>query len=222
MDHYKTKTQLAYERLRDAILAGEYQPGSGIVADQVAAELGVSKVPIREAITRLVGQGWLELRPHVGAVVPELSPEGVLDIALLRGAVESAALWHAAPLHDVVSLAELDTLLDEMDKLLSEDSPRYPILNAQFHVALIEPCPHRQMREMGQTLIQQAQRFRPIRFLPMYAPDAQSEHRAIVEAIKARQFARASQSTRRHIEDAGVLLHKYAIESLAHNAVIRA
>lgn len=57
LDSYRTKTQLAYEQLRDAILAGKYLPGSRIIADQLAAELGVSKVPIREAITRLVGSG---------------------------------------------------------------------------------------------------------------------------------------------------------------------
>ena len=64
---YRTETELVYHELRRAILIGDYGPGQRIVADRVAAEIGLSRVPVREAIVRLVGEVGLESSRHVGS-----------------------------------------------------------------------------------------------------------------------------------------------------------
>ena len=64
---YRTETELVYHELRRPILTGDYGPGQRIVADRVAAQIGLSRVPVREAIVRLVGEVGLESSRHVGS-----------------------------------------------------------------------------------------------------------------------------------------------------------
>ena len=83
--------------LRNAILQGRFQAGQPLRQDQIAAELGVSKVPVREALVQLKGEGLVTFLPNRGAVVTELSATEVDEIYSMRIALETKALERAIP-----------------------------------------------------------------------------------------------------------------------------
>ncbi len=209
---YRTKTDLVYDVLRKEILAGRYGPGTRIVVDQVASQLGVSKLPVRGAVDRLIGEGWLQARAHIGAVVPDLSPEEILETSIIRAAVEGVAVRISAIHIGSDALTELRELLDRMDAAAAADELGYPELNYQFHAATFRACPYSSLRSMAMGLLGKTCRLRTVRFLPSYLPRSQQEHRALVDAIGARDGDRAEQVVRQHVDYSGHLLWQYAVE----------
>jgi DNA-binding GntR family transcriptional regulator len=189
---------LIYEHLRGEILAGRPAPGSRLVVDQIAERLGVSKVPVREAITRLTGEGWLETRPHAGPVLPLITPDEIRETALIRSALESSAVRAAAPRHDETSLAALADLVHRMDDAV-EDFPRR---NLELHTAVIAPAPYPRLKNMTVSLMERALHYQTVHRLPGYLDQAQAEHREIVEALVAHDTERAGDVISRHIRTA--------------------
>jgi DNA-binding GntR family transcriptional regulator len=192
---YRTKAELIYEHLRSEILAGRPAPGSRLVVDQIAEHLGVSKVPVREAITRLTGEGWLEVRPHAGPVLPVITPAEIRETALIRGALESTAIRAAAEHHDASTHAALVGLIDRMDRAVEE----FPRLNLELHSAVIAPAPYPRMKSMAVSLMERALRYQIVHRVPGYLDQAQIEHRQIVEALTAGDTERAGELTKQHI-----------------------
>lgn len=209
---YRTKGDLVYEALREAILAGRFQPGSRINIDQLAIELGTSKVPIREAIGRLVGEGWLQMSPHVGAIVPQLSADDIIETSIIRSVTEGAAVRFSAPRLSESSLKSLRKLVARMDQAVKTDDPEFPQLNLDFHAITFSACPFPTLKTMASSLLEKASRLRTVRFLPQYLPEAQAQHRKILQALEEHDGKAAERITRHHVEHAGKLLARFATE----------
>ena len=90
------RSESLLEDLREAILTGRYGPGAHLVQDDLAAAFGVSRIPLREALRRLEGEGLVVISPNRGAVVRSLAPKDVVDLYDLRIALESLAVRRAA------------------------------------------------------------------------------------------------------------------------------
>ena len=165
------------------------------MVDQIAERLGVSKVPVREAITRLTGEGWLESRPHAGPVLPLITPDEIRETALIRSALETGAVPAALRHHDATSLAALSDLLHQMDDAV-EDFPRR---NLELHTAVIAPAPHPRLKSMTVSLMERALHHQTVHRLPGYLDQAQAEHREIVDALTQRDPERASDLIKGHI-----------------------
>ncbi len=93
----KTVAMLALERLRERILHGDYPEGAPLRQDALAAELGVSRIPVREALRQLEAEGLVTFSPHVGAVVSSLSLAEIKELFDLRALLESELLRRAIP-----------------------------------------------------------------------------------------------------------------------------
>jgi DNA-binding GntR family transcriptional regulator len=98
--------------LLDELLRGEHQPGSPLRQDELATRLGVSKIPVREALQRLGAGGLLVFESNRGARVPVLSVDDAIENATLRRAIEIELLRHAVPRLSVVDLASAEYELD--------------------------------------------------------------------------------------------------------------
>ena len=85
---YRSKNELVYQRLRTAIIHGEYRPGTRLVIDQLAAELGVSQIPIREAIRQLESDGFVTFEPYAGAKVTDITAGFIFEVFALLESVE--------------------------------------------------------------------------------------------------------------------------------------
>ncbi len=208
---FRSKADLVTDHLREQLEAGRPGPGQRLIVSRVASRLGVSKVPVREAVTRLVGEGLLELRPNVGPVVPAFTIDEVYETALMRVAIESLALESALPRHDRSSTDALATLLDRMDGTDVD----FPELNVVFHAGVIAPTPYREMRLTAERLLSRARRYAIVHSVPGYRAEAQSEHRAILEAVLAKDLHKLDDLNKAHIMSAATQLieHMSAADS---------
>jgi DNA-binding GntR family transcriptional regulator len=208
---YKTKGEFVYEQLREAVATGDLAPGQRIVLDQVAEALGVSKVPVREAITRLVGEGWVELHPHVGPVVPQLSPDEVVETAVIRASLEATAIALATSEMSADVLTYMRRLLRQMDHAVQHPSDDYAAFNRQFHSLAISTCPVQRLTRMVSAQIEQTARYQTVRRVPAYLEESQSEHRAILRALAGRDGDLAAKLTSEHILTAAYKLRERVI-----------
>ena len=195
---YRSKTDLVTDYLRGEIQAGRPGAGQRLVVSQVAHRLGVSKVPVREAVTRLIGEGLLTLRPNVGPVVPEFTAHEVIETALLRVAVDRLALETALTRHTAASLHAIEAILDEM----AGAHERFPELNVKFHIAMIDPSPYREVVRTASALLERAQRYRVTQVVPGYQPDAHEEHKELFAHLQERDLDALRELDERHIMNA--------------------
>jgi DNA-binding GntR family transcriptional regulator len=139
-----TTHEVVLAELRRRIVAGEIAPGDPIRPDQLAAELRVSRVPIREALRILEGEGVVEHRPHHGAVLATLRAEDLREIYRLRQLLEGEAVTAALPRLTGSDLGAMRAANDALTSTDPEDLAALAGVNRRFHFALLGPCemPH--------------------------------------------------------------------------------
>lgn len=208
----ETIQQQVLEELRNAIVRRELPPGMPIRADAVAERLGVSRIPVREALRVLEAEGLVTSRPHKGVIVAEMSAADLHEIYLLRRLVETEATRRAVPVLSAGALAELDRLVAAMDQTLElPDSMKMSELNRRFHFTIYEGSNLRQLVRMITMLWNQSDAYRSVYLAnDAHRRQAQTEHRAVVDACHARDPDAAItllDEHRSHAEDAitGVL-----------------
>ncbi|GAA1337116.1 GntR family transcriptional regulator [Saccharothrix algeriensis] len=187
-----SKTQYAYETLRDRIVEGRYGPGARLVFDRIARELGISPVPVREAVRRLQAEGWVVFEPNVGAQVADIDPSAYRHtmeaLALLEGHAVSQArlsrsmLDRAAHLNDLMaaSLVEFDPL-------------GFTRLNREFHLLLCDASPNPRLRELIHKEWARLDMTRRTTFslVPGRARESVAEHAELLRLLRAEAPAEA-------------------------------
>jgi DNA-binding GntR family transcriptional regulator len=208
-----SKVDLAYDLMRRRILDGAYTPGYRLVLGTLGKELGVSTVPVREAVRRLEAEGLVEVVRNVGATVRGLDPVEYRWTVETLAVVEGAATGMAAALLPPAALAEARRLNDAMrDGLDDLDPLRHSRLNQQFHRVLTEPCPNPHLLDLVERgwMRVSALRSSVFSFVPDRAADAVREHDALLDLIERGAIpAEIDAATRAHREATlhAVLLH---------------
>src|SRR5690606_37515129 len=93
----RTAQQAAYHYIRERIISGAFPAGSKLNPAKIAQTLGLSRMPVREAILQLDAEGFANMRPNRGAIVTSLSPDGVLELFEMRSVLEALAARMAMP-----------------------------------------------------------------------------------------------------------------------------
>jgi DNA-binding GntR family transcriptional regulator len=119
--------EMVAQRLRDAILEGNLQPGDRLIEADIAAELGVSRGPVREGIRMLAVEGLAVLRRNRGAVIASPTFEDILEVYVVRKGLGSLALQHAISL-DAATSPEFDDALILFDRLRDPQVQADPLL----------------------------------------------------------------------------------------------
>jgi len=128
------------EALRGRILNGEFKDGDPIVQEAVAEEYAVSRMPVREALRELEGQGLVLLKTHKGAVVTSMKRERVVELFDLRVLLECDILFHALPNFTPADFSAAQNILVELESAYrNNDIPKWGGLNWQFHKSLYSP-----------------------------------------------------------------------------------
>lgn len=128
-----------FDQTCDALLFGNYPPGTRLNIRQLAAAMHVSATPVREALSRLISEGILEATDTRAIVVPRVSVERLLEIFDLRVLLEGELAYAAATAITSERLAHLRKLQDELETALDESNYKTALrCNAQFHFAVYE------------------------------------------------------------------------------------
>lgn len=194
--------ELVLNRLRDAIVGGTLRPGEPIKTEDIAKDLGVSRMPVREALHRLEVEGLVVMRPYRGIVVAPLTTEGVRHAYELMAVIEGLAARKATDHIPDKTLNGLASLIDQMDEARRlGDYPAYSALNHKFHSEIYEWYDSDRAYEIIHNLWNYVYRLRSV-YPPSQARllEAVAEHRAVFEALRKRDGMLAEQLVRQHNE----------------------
>lgn len=193
----------AYEQLKARLLDGDYPPGSFLSERRLAADLGMSKTPIKAALERLEAEGFVSVSPQQGIVVRELAIREIIDLYEIRSALEAYVLRTVAGRLTPDEVLALRANLRAQAKLRGTgDVARAVVLDAEFHLLFAEFLGNGeilrvvgQLREKMQRVVTQVFRLTPGRIDTSY-----DEHTAIASAVIVGDGATAAQLVTRHLE----------------------
>ncbi|AHY45601.1 Transcriptional regulators [Rubrobacter radiotolerans] len=202
---YRTTQSMVVGGLRDAILSGVLVGGQPLRQDEIAEQFGVSRMPVREALRQLEGEGMVSFYPHRGAVVSELSQEEVLEIIEIRVALETMALRKAFPLlgEEELRLAE-DVLrsIDEEENLVS----RWGELNWRFHATLFSPADRPRLLSIVKAQHTAFERYIRVHLVLSDYENPQREHYELLDTCRRKDLDGALQLLSTHIQNTGKTL----------------
>ena len=199
-----TITERLYRQLGKAIVEGEIQAGSKLSEPELALRYGVSRGPLREAIRRLEAVNLVELKPNVGARVVSLSLEQLLEVYLVREALEGMAARLAALHMPQTEVADLRALLETHQRQMERDDSWAYFQkegDLDFHYRIVQGSGNRRLIRLLCNELYQVVRMYRFQF-GMASPRARpayDEHRLIVDAIEARDGEQAEMLMRFHI-----------------------
>lgn len=185
------------EELRDHIIAGRLQPGHRLVERDLAEEFGVSRVPVREAIQVLIGEGFVEALSPRRIVVKQVSRRDVEELFSVREALEVQATREAALRADAAGLRELERLVEQARRATTSGKPeRISRANAAFHHHIVTLADNRLLASLLRPL---EGRLRWL-FQQIDNPGhTWEEHHALYEAIASRNADAAADHSLRHV-----------------------
>lgn len=189
-----------YQALRNAILTSELHPGQRLDVRHLAAQLGVSPTPVKEAITRLEAEALIEVRPRSGTFVTAISPEDLYETFEIRCALECLAGEKAIAHATADDLAELRAIADRM--ATASDDSAHSAGNVEFHKKIVALARSDRLRDTYETLdahIQIARIHLGGRDWTERLVREHAEHLAIVDALTARDRDAAVSAIRTHI-----------------------
>jgi DNA-binding GntR family transcriptional regulator len=209
-----TVAERAADELRRKIISGELPEGFQLRQDALAAEFGISRIPVREALVQLEGEGLVRIVPHKGAVVSELSIAEISELFMLRGLLEPLLLKKSAPRLTQADFAELDAILAEYQReLQAQHQTRWGELNTRLHDVLMSRAEQPRTLAIVTSLLQQTDRYTRLQ-LSLSAEScrrAEEEHGELVRLCKIGDVRGAAALLKRHIDHACEELEKFIL-----------
>jgi DNA-binding GntR family transcriptional regulator len=203
---FRTKQEYVYRSLRDAILRCELAPGQRIVIDDVARQLSVSAIPIREALQMLQSEGLVTIAPHVGATVAPLAAGEVNEVFAIMEALETVAAREATLKLTDEAADRLTALVHEMDEALASATyDRWAQLNRRLHREIGEIAGMPMLQEMTERVLTRWERLRRHFFQGVLVPrleQAQREHHELIQALLVRDVPLVESIVSRHNRNA--------------------
>jgi DNA-binding GntR family transcriptional regulator len=210
--------QAVYDVIAEMIINGDLQPGEHLVENELAAQLGVSRQPVREALQRLHSEGWVDLRPALGAFVHVPTEEEADQLLAARTLLEAESARLAAQRPTPEQIERLWELQRAGEKALSDDDQEGLVAaNAALHAHVMSMSGNSVLAELG-ALVDRRVRW-------YYGPIARSrgreawdEHRELIEVIAGRKGKRAGDMMRQHTERTRESYHQRRAEAAEHES----
>ena len=201
MDAYLPLRDVVFHTLREAILRGDLKPGERLMELQLAAKLGVSRTPIREAIRMLEQEGLAVTIPRKGAEVAKMTEKDMQDVLQVREALDELAANIAC---ERMTKEELNTLIEAMHEFeastRTRDLKRIAEMDVKFHDVIYHATNNPKLVNMVGNLREQMYRYR-VEYLKDEAnyPTLLKEHKEIVEGFVTRNKELIKDSMRKHV-----------------------
>ena len=213
---FRTAAQHVYDHLRDGILGGRLRGGQRIDQDAIARQLGVSRMPVREAIRRLDSEGFVVSRPNRGAVVTALGPEAMLELFEMRSVLEGLAVALALPAITEEVLTDLEGQVRRMQRAES-DPVAWLELHDAFHDAICRLAGRPRLAALVRNLRQSA-----VPYLRLYLSAYREaempgfEHGTLLEAIARGDPQIVEATMREHVMSAATGIVEFLRKSEVH------
>lgn len=211
------------ERIEAAIISGDLQPGSKLSEQALAASLGVSRGPLREAIRRLEGRKLLQRTPNIGVHVASMSPADLYEVLQVREALEGMACALAAQNMTDAELKALSDLLEQhqQQKSVQEGTGYYQeSKDFDFHFRIVKGSRNLKLAQMlceDLYYLLRVYRYRSST-KPGRAKQALREHKDIVAALMRRDPVEAERKMRLHIVNARLYVEEQIKEAASRQA----
>lgn len=207
-------TELAFH-IRDGILRGAYQPNSKLRLEELGSTYGVSLSPVREALLRLAGEGFVVSEDQRGFRVAMTSLDNLEEVTALRALLEPFALRMAVERGDLQWEEKLVATSHRLKRIEQSDGflpflDEWERAHHEFHLALISGCGMPMLVQFCSTLHDQSDRYRRL-YLKDHPPqrNVAKEHADIVTATLARDGNKACALLRQHCERTGAMVQKF-------------
>ncbi len=203
MDAYLPLRDVVFNTLREAILRGDLVPGERLMELQLAAKLGVSRTPIREAIRMLEQEGLAITIPRKGAIVAGMTEKDMQDVLEIREALEELSVQVAC---DKITDEEVAKLRENMENfetsLKSGDLKRMAEADVEFHDVIYQATDNPKLINMLNNLREQMYRYR-VEYLknPSNHEQLLREHEAIYRGIMEKDKDAVTEMIRKHISN---------------------
>jgi DNA-binding GntR family transcriptional regulator len=207
----QTLTDMTTDAIRERILRGQYPEGEPMRQDAIGVELGVSRIPVREALRQLEAEGLVTFSPHRGAVVSSLSLKEIRELFELRADIEGDLIHRAVPRMGREDHIRASEILDAYELALRAGQVHtWGALNWQFHSTLYAPADRSLTMNVVNNLHQHSDRYLRMQISLTHGETrARQEHRAIALAARKADATKAARLMRDHILGAGRALVKF-------------
>lgn len=185
--------------VRTAILSGEYTPGARIRQEDLADQYGASRVPVREALRMLEGEGLVTVVANTGAWVSQLSLTDCEEMYQIRERLEPLLLRYNVPLLSEAQIDHLDALASQMES--GDDVERFLALDREFHLGAYGAAQTSVLSDTVHQLWNRTQHYRRA-FMQVFRPSDRSvhlEHHLLVAAIRRRDLDESERVLGAHI-----------------------
>ena len=210
------------ERLREKILSGELAEGEQLRQEAIATEFEISRIPVREALSHLAGEGLVKIIGNRGAVVAALSPDEIMQLFETRAVLESYMLRQAIPNITDDDLRRAEEILVRFEQSLEDDSEvkSWGRWNWSFHSALYAPANRVVMMSFLKTLNMQCDRYTRLHLVVTRdLHRAGKAHRELLDVCRTRNTEAAAEALWKHIMDAGGYLRELILGRRQHRSV---
>jgi DNA-binding GntR family transcriptional regulator len=209
----RSLSEVVSEQIRGRILDGTLKPGERLVEDRLSAELGVSRVPVREALRGLSAEGLVTLLPRRGATVVEVTPETVTELVEVRALLEGLNARLAAQRHDPEIIAQLkETLVRGNEAAKAGTAEELARLNAEFHERLAEASRNAVLSDVMRGLRERTSIAFAINGRRRAREDWE-EHAGVLAAVIAGDAELASLLANRHVQNAAAAFARQHAEN---------
>ena len=196
----QTTSSAVTQLLRQSLDQGRWASGAPLRQEEIAAEFGVSRVPVREALFQLQAEGLLRMVPNKGMFVRTPSESDLREWFRLRLLVETDVLVEAVPLHTAATLNRVETVQAALDK--AHAVADWLAGDREFHEALYAPAQRPESMAMVRRLRFQVDRFSFARMKPSArAQGWHEEHHALVRAVRRRDAKAAARLLQAHLAE---------------------
>lgn len=217
---HKTRTQLVVEAIREKILSGDIKAGDPLRQAALAEELNVSRIPVREALLQLEGEGLVEFEAHKGATATELSAAQVDEIFELRALLEAELLKHSIHKLTEQDFAEAQALLNELETAAAAGDSYLTTgtLNSRFHAKLYSRAERPHTEELVNMLNKNSERYARMHIMQSGGVDrAPDGHQKLLDLCRSGNSSKACAFLQEHIvsakDDIKALLLKMEAEA---------
>ena len=201
----KTYKDQVVDYVYQLILAGDLIPGQQIKESLLAAQMGISRAPIREAMKELIMDGLVDYRPQVGNFIPILSAKEIIDCYTTRGLLEGFAVGTSCSQFGAADYQQLNELVNEMESAANRQEHKLVVdVGGQFHDYLIRQCDNQQLLEYTNRLSLKCHILFYKHWSSLYsATEIGHRHRLILTAVRSGDAARLEQVIRDHYHESG-------------------